>query len=326
MNDWPLTRRTLLTSTLAAVCFLLALPARSQSPQTPPAQLVRAAIQNELTDDANVHLFAWKTSTDRGHKTQMERDVQTPDGVVSRVILINGKPLNPAQQSEENARVREMLAPEQMKRKLKDQQEDDARTRKMLEAIPDAFDFVHLDSIMAPNGHKLTTFKFTPRPGYNPPSREVAVFTGMQGELVVDETARRLAKVDGTLFKEVNFGWGILGRLYKGGRFLVEKSEVTPTHWDTTHSMIHFEGKVLVFKSLHIDENETDWDFKPVPPMSVGQALDYLNHSDTPQDASSPTSSGSSLASPSTARSDPAVSHTRVLALDSSQSSPRRRP
>ncbi len=60
------------------------------------------------------------------------------------------------------------------------------------------------------------------------------VFTGMQGEMLVDETACRLAKIDGTLFKEVNFGWGILGRLYKGGRFFVEQAEVTPSHWDTT--------------------------------------------------------------------------------------------
>ena len=175
-----------------------------------------------------------------------------------------------------------------MRQKLKDQQDDDARTRKMLGAIPDAFDFVYLDSDSAPNGHKLDTFKFTPRPGYNPPSREIAVFTGMKGELVIDETAMRLAKVDGTLFKDVNFGWGILGRLYKGGRFLVEKSEITPTHWDTTHMLLHFDGKELIFKSLHIDENETDWDYQPVPPMTVEQALDYLTHAESPQNARLP--------------------------------------
>jgi hypothetical protein len=163
-----------------------------------------------------------------------------------------------------------------MRRHLKDQQEDDERTRKMLSVIPDAFDFLFLDSTTAPNGHKLTRMKFSPRPGFNPPSRETAVFTGMQGELLVDESAGRLAKIDGTLIKEVNFGWGILGKLYKGGRFFIEKSEITPAHWDTTRTILHFDGKVLLVKPLHIDENETDWDFKPVPPMSVEQALDFL--------------------------------------------------
>jgi hypothetical protein len=289
MNDRPLSHRTTLPMpTLAAVCvFLASLPlsARAQSPQIASAELVRDAIRNEINDDAHTHLFAWKERKNHGHKTQLEHLVQTPSGIVSRVILINDEPLNPKQQSEEDERVRTMRDPEQMRRKLKDQQEDDARTSKMLGSIPDAFDFVYLNSVTAPNGHKLTTFKFTPHPGYNPPSREVAVFTGMQGELVIDETAMRLAKVDGTLFKDVNFGWGILGRLYKGGLFLVEKSEITPTHWDTTHTVLHFDGKVLIFKSLHIDEDETDWDFKPVPPMSVEQALDYLTHAEPPQDA-----------------------------------------
>ncbi len=102
---------------------------------------------------------------------------------------------------------------------------------------------------------------------------------------MVDETAHRLAKIDGTLFKDVNFGWGILGRLYKGGRFIVEKSEITPSHWDTTRMILHFDGKALIFKSIHIDENETSWDYQPVPPMSVEQALDFLTRNQPAQDA-----------------------------------------
>jgi hypothetical protein len=287
MTDRPLPHRTL-TKPALAVCLLLAslaLHARAQSPQTPPADLVRAAIQNELNDGSSLHLFAWKVRKHHGHDTQIEHLVQTPSGVVSRVILINDQPLNPGQQSEEDNRVRAMLDPAQMRHKQKEQQDDDARTRKMLAAIPDAFDFVYIENVSGPNGHTLTSFKFTPRPGFNPPSREVAVFTGMQGEVLLDETALRLAKIDGTLFKDVNFGWGILGRLYKGGRFVVEQSEITPSHWDITRMFLHFDGKVLLIKPLHIEDDETSFDFQPVPPMSIEQALDYLNHPNPAQDA-----------------------------------------
>ena len=113
----------------------------------------------------------------------------TPQGVLSRVVLIDGKPLSPAQRAEEEQRLRKMLEPAQIRRKLKEQQEDDERTRKMLSAIPDAFDFVYIDSFIGPNGHKLSRVKFTPRPGFNPPSRESMVFIGMQGELLIDESA-----------------------------------------------------------------------------------------------------------------------------------------
>lgn len=271
---------------LAFACILcgsFALSAFAQ--QTPPAELVRTAIQNEMNDDARFHLFSWKQRNHREHGTQVEYLVDTPEGILSRVVLIDGKPLSPEQQRAEDERIRKMLNPAQMRRKHKEQQEDAERTRKMLSTIPDAFDFAYLGSYNGPNGHKLTRIKFTPRAAFDPPNRETMVFTGMQGEILVDETDHRLAKIDGTLFKDVNFGWGILGRLYKGGRFYVEQSEITPSHWDTTKIVLNFEGKELMFKTIHIDDNETSWDFQPVQSMSVEQALNFLARAQPAEDA-----------------------------------------
>jgi hypothetical protein len=266
-----------------ALVGLLALPVTAQ--QTPAGDLVRSAIQSELEDNSHTRLFTWKQRKYRGHDSLIEHIVDTPSGIVSRVVLIDDKPLNDSQRREEDERIRKMLDPAQMRRRQKDHQEDDERTRKMLSVIPDAFDFRYLGSSQAPNGHKLTRIQFVARPGFNPPTRESLVFTGMQGEMLVDETARRVAKIDGTLFKDVNFGWGVLGKLYKGGRFIVEQSEVTPSHWDTTKMILHFDGKVLFLKSIHIDDNETAWDFQPVPPMSVAQALDFLTRGQPAQNA-----------------------------------------
>lgn len=281
--------RTSRMRALVIACILLgsfAFVAAPSAQQTPPGELVRTAIQNEMNDDARLHLFSWKEhNINRDKGDRVEYLVDTPQGILGRVVLIDGKPLTPEQRRAEDERTRKMLDPAQMRRKHKEQQEDDARTRKMLAVIPDAFDFVYLDSSVGPKGHKLAHIKFSPRPSFDPPSRETMVFTGMQGDMVVDETAHRLVRIDGTLFKDVNFGWGILGRLYKGGRFIVEQSEITPSHWDTTRMILHFDGKALIFKSIHIDENETSWDYQPVPPMSVEQALDFLTRNQPAQDA-----------------------------------------
>ena len=265
---------------------IVVMPSKARGQATPLADLVRTAVANELKDNAQPHLYSWKVRKRRTPKgTQVTHVVNTPSGVVSRIVLIDEKPLTAEQQEAEEQRLRKATDPAQMRRKMKSNQDDDERTRKMLEAIPEAFDFTFVDTVNGANGHQITTLKFTPRAGYEAPTRELKVFTGMDGELVVDETAERLAKVDGTLFKDVEFGWGIFGRLYKGGRFLIEKTEVTPTHWDTSRELLHFDGKILMFKSLHIDEDETAWDYQPVPPMSVEQALDFLNRSERPQDA-----------------------------------------
>jgi hypothetical protein len=255
------------------------MPVSLYAGQTAPAELVRSALRNQMNDDSQLHLFTWKEHKVRGHGTQVEQLVSTPSGILGRVILIDGKPLSPTQQSQEDERIRKMLDPEQIRRKQKEQKEDDERTHKMLATIPDAFDLLYLGSVAAPNGHKLTRIKFTARPGFNPPNRESMVFTAMRGEILIDETAQRLAKIDGTLFEDVTFGWGILARLYTGGRFVVEQSEITPTHWDTTRMILHFDGKALLIKPIHMDDNETFWDFQPVPPMSFQQARDFLYRS-----------------------------------------------
>ena len=283
LRNCPSPSRVLAITCAVVAIFALTPPAGAQ--QTPPGELVRLAIQNEMNDNSHFHLFTWKERKYHGSNTQMEQLVDTPNGILSRVMLIDDKPLTPAQQKEEQERIQKMLDPEQLSRRQKEHREDDERTRKMLSTIPDAFDFMTVGSEQAPNGHKLTRIRFTARPGFEPPTREAMVFTGMGGEMLVDETSNRLAKIDGTLFKEVNFGWGILGKLYKGGRFVVEQSEVTPTHWDVTKMVLHFDGKALFFKPIHIDENESSWDFKPVPPMSVEQALDFLAHGQPSQNA-----------------------------------------
>ncbi|HEX8926774.1 MAG TPA: hypothetical protein VF786_13335, partial [Terriglobales bacterium] len=81
---------------------------------------------------------------------------------------------------------------------------------------------------------------------------------------------------DGTLFRDVTIGWGIIGHLDKGGRFFVEQNDVYGGHWNTTKMILHFTGRALIFKSIRIDETDITWDYKPVEKMSVQQAVNYL--------------------------------------------------
>jgi hypothetical protein len=87
----------------------------------------------------------------------------------------------------------------------------------------------------------------------------------MQGMLVIDPVARRIAQIDGTLFKEVGFGWGILGHLDKGGHFLVDQCDVGNGSWQISHMSLSFTGKILLFKNLAIQSDETFSDFRRVP-------------------------------------------------------------
>src|SRR6266567_1732774 len=99
-------------------------------------------------------------------------------------------------------------------------------------------------------GDQLVRVKFWPNPNYEPPSRVEQVLTGMRGHLLIDSNASRIAEIDGALEKDVSFGWGILGHLDRGGRFLVRQADVGNHQWEITHMELAFTGKILWVKKL----------------------------------------------------------------------------
>ena len=62
----------------------------------------------------------------------------------------------------------------------------------------------------------------------------------------------------------------------RGGRIEINQSKVTPKHWGITHMQLNFDGRLIVVKPLHIEETESSWNYRPVPGMTVAQALEFL--------------------------------------------------
>ena len=150
----------------------------------------------------------------------------------------------------------------------------------MLTSLPDAFLYTYVGTDRGPNGEQLVHLKFTANPKFEPPNHETAVYQGMEGDMIIDRTAMRIAKIDGTLFKDVDFGWGILGKLYKGGKFRIVQRDVGGGHWEEVEETLNFYGKILMVKSLTIWSSETMTDFRPISSdLTTAQALDLLHKS-----------------------------------------------
>jgi hypothetical protein len=104
--------------------------------------------------------------------------------------------------------------------------------------------------------------------------------------VLVDPARCRLASIDGTLFKQVAFGWGILGHLDAGGRFTVQQEEVGDSIWEISSMSVNFTGKILLFKNLSISSTETFTGFKRVPSdLTFAQALELLKKEEASMDA-----------------------------------------
>lgn len=252
--------------------FKVGAASSSSSDSTAPIELVRAAVANEVAagnDDSIKHMFRSRKQTSQGSQTRLY--VETNEAMAGMTIAYNDQPLTPEQMRGEEDRLASFVKdPEQLRHKHSQEQQAAEHTLRIVKALPDAFLFDYDGEEpgaagLGKEGDRLVRLKFRPNPAYEAPSRVEQVLEGMQGFLLIDSTSRRIARIDGTLFKEVGFGWGILGHLDKGGHFLVEQCDAGDGSWEVSHMSLTFTGKILLFKSLAIKSDEAFSDFRRVP-------------------------------------------------------------
>lgn len=263
-------------------------PASAPSPQarqvmqsTPAGQLVAKVIDKELhSHDQGRYMFRdWKQTPE---STITKELVETKEGMVARLIAINGQPLTPQQKANEDARLQDLLQhPEQQQKKRKEQKQDNDRIEKLFRELPKAFQYEYEGTENSGQG-ELIRMKFTPKPDYQPPSRETSVFKAMSGHMWVQIPDHRLARIEAALFRDVGFGWGILGHLDKGGHFFVEQGKLPVNDdWDIISMNIQFTGKILFFKTINMRENEKFSEFRRVPDgLDLAQGVELLNKSE----------------------------------------------
>jgi len=252
-----------------------------QSPE-PAITLVREVVFNELHD--HEHHGYWRYRIDRhtANGTATEEQVETAEGPVSWVIAGNGQPLNGTARGVELARLEQLTtSPREQARHLHDYNKDEDRIGRIVRMLPDAFLY---DFDGEENG--CTRLRFHPNPKFPTHSIEARVFHSMRGVLLVDSRYKRMAGLEGHIDQNVDFGFGILGRIYKGGWFKLERVRVSPTDWKTDKLEMHMNIRALLVTSFARETSETRGGFEPVPAgMSVAQGVALLKGSET---ASSP--------------------------------------
>lgn len=214
-------------------------------------------------------MFRSRKQTPKGSQTRLY--IETDDAMAGMLIALNDQPLNTQQQQAETDHLNWLKgSPEQLRKKRAREKEDAERTLRIVKALPEAFRYEYAGTEtgvpgLGKTGDPLVRLKFTPNPNYAPPSRVEQVLEGMEGYLLVDASAKRIARIDGTLFREVTFGWGIIGHLDKGGHFRVQQADVGNGSWDITAMSLKMTGKILLFKSLSMVSDEVFSGFQRVP-------------------------------------------------------------
>jgi len=241
--------------------------------ELPPAQaqaLVERALANEVNaaQDAS-HPMRYQLRKTSPRLTSTKLICETRDGDVARLVAINNQPLSPSGEQQEQARLNDLLADPGKQRHRKQAEEADAgRALKVLRALPNAFIYQYAGPGEGPTG-KIEKFTFRPNPNFTPPDLETQVLTTMEGEVWIDPARQRVARLEGHLERDVNFGWGILGRLNKGGWIAIDQAAVADGQWRTVRFQMAMSGRV-VWKTRVFDTTEEQTHYAPVP-----AGLDY---------------------------------------------------
>jgi hypothetical protein len=285
-------RRVVLRLVYASAIVMLAASAPSLFAQqqnaleTSPLDLVRATVANEVAaanQPEGLHMFRSRRTTPKGSQTRLY--VETKDALAAMLVAVNDQPLSAQQRQGELDHLSWLMNnPAQLRKKAAREKEDEERTLRIVKALPDAFQYEYAgtqigETGLGEAGSPLVMLKFTPNPAFSPPSRVEEVLEGMRGDLLIDKSAHRIARIDGTLFRQVSFGWGIIGHLDKGGHFLVQQGNLGlgDGAWGITEMRLNITGKILLIKGLSMVSNEVLSDFQKMPAnLTFAQGVEML--------------------------------------------------
>ena len=253
-------------------------PQPSEDPPASANEFVRQVVANEIKAENQDHShWAFRLQTEKAGRTETAQVIQTKDGNVQLPLSVNGRPLTAKQKQQASLHLEKLAHnPDALRKSLREENEDTARTQNLLQLLPDAFIF----SYDGPGAGYLVKVKFSPNPHFRPPSRDAQVFHAMEGEMTGDSRQLRLAEISGHLIHDVKFGGGLLGHLDKGGQFSVKQEQVSPGLWELTALNVQMQGKALFFKTISVQQKMLRTSFRRVSDdLTVAQAADMLGKS-----------------------------------------------
>jgi hypothetical protein len=183
---------------------------------------------------------------------KMFRVVPTGTGTIRLTLEEDGQPvsadLRRRQLSElEGALVRALDPAESRQKRAVDKFDKRIRERtEMIGAIGDAFLFTWQGRETS-GGRSLVRLLLEPNPEFKPHSRSTEYFHHTRAVVWIDEAAAQLVRAEAEVATDIAIGGGILGKIYHGGRVIIEQSRVAEGVWLPVRYDYNLAGRKFVF-------------------------------------------------------------------------------
>lgn len=97
------------------------------------------------------------------------------------------------------------------------------------------------------NGHLCDVIQLDPNPEFHPRSTLQEAITRVTAKIWVDHSLNQLVRGEAHVVRDISFGGGILGKLYRGGVFAFDQSEVAPGIWLPTRYQYDYTARKFLF-------------------------------------------------------------------------------
>ena len=247
----------------------------SQPQGSDPAavEMVRQAVNAEL--DANrtdKSIWTYRQSDVTSEKNAVYTTIETTQGTLRHLIELNGRPLSAQASAADKRRIQNYLNDSAAQAKARRASaHDDAQAEELLKMLPEAFIWTKASE----NG-EFDILNFRPNPNFDPPDMQSRVMGIMEGRMTISKEGHRIVTLKGKLSDDVRIGWGILGKLDRGGTFDIERRMVGEHHWQITETHVHIGGHALLFHTIGQQEDDVKTEWKPSTARTLQEAAQQL--------------------------------------------------
>lgn len=200
-----------------------------------------------------------------------------------RLIEKDGEALSDGELAEQDRRYRRTLAEWEARLAREGDSERQVRERKAKEArekdralareAVNAFEFT-IAGRDTWEGQPAILVDFAPKPGAPARSREVRVARAFEGRAWVHEYEFEVMKLDATAISDVSFGWGLVGRLYRGSTARLTRRRIAGA-WLPVETRFDGDGRAVLFRRLTIRFVRDYYDYKPFDASELPAVLGW---------------------------------------------------
>ncbi len=245
----------------------------------PPAQireLLQRAEEKDLENDKRQRDYTYIERVERhtldGHggvkkiETRTSEVLQIYGEDVERLTAKDDKPLPADEAKKEDEKIQKIIdkrkneSEEDRRKRLAKEEKDREEDRRFVLEVADAFSFRLVGSEVI-NGRDTWVLDGEPRPGYEPKGRNAKMLSKFKGRVWIDKAESEWVKLDITAIDTISIGL-VLAKIHKGTHLVIELTKVNDEVWLPKLVQLHFDARIVLFKSFDDDVEQTYRDYR----------------------------------------------------------------